>query len=308
MYNTQHPVLIVQHGATVVLTLNRPEVLNAIDGAMVAALQSALANAAQAPGVRAVILTGSGRGFCAGGDLRFALDANPDRPGDSFTALTDVLHPCIELIRTMDKPVIAAINGPAAGAGLFLALACDLRVMASNTYLKQSNTSYGLSLPAGGTFLLPRLVGMGQALEIVLLDEPIPAHRALELGLVNQVAPAVELFERARALAARAAQMPVETLGRVKRLLNQALVTPLADQLAHEQVELAASANSSEGREGIVAFLEKRRPDFRAAACPCASVVLSHPIDGRQDIGYRKRTNDETKTLNPKYKPGATNA
>jgi 2-(1,2-epoxy-1,2-dihydrophenyl)acetyl-CoA isomerase len=266
MYNPQHSVLTTRRGVTVTLTLNRPEVLNAIDGAMVTALQSALTEAAEDKSIRAVILTGSGRGFCAGGDLRFALAANPEQPGDSFLALTDALHPCIELIRTMDKPVIAAINGPAAGAGLFLALACDLRVMASNAYLKQSNTSYGLSLPAGGTFLLPRLVGMGRALEIVMLDEPISARRAFELGLVTQVTPAFELLDRAAALAARAAQMPVETLGRVKRLMNQALVTPLADQLAHEQVELAASANSSEGREGIVAFLEKRRPDFRAAA------------------------------------------
>ncbi len=265
MYTTHHSVLVSRRGAIVTLTLNRPEVLNAIDGALVTTLRTALSESAQDPSIRAVILSGSGRGFCAGGDLRFALEANPERPGDSFLALTDALHPCIELIRTMSKPVIAAINGPAAGAGLFLALACDLRVMADSAYLKQSNTSYGLSLPAGGSFLLPRLVGMGRALEIVLLDEPISAVRAFEIGLVTQVVPLAELLERTAALATRVAQMPVETLGRVKRLMNQVWATTLTEQLAYEQSELAASANASEGREGIVAFLEKRRPDFQAA-------------------------------------------
>lgn len=278
MYTTHHSVLVSRRGAIVTLTLNRPEVLNAIDGALVTTLRTALSEAAQDPSIRAVILSGSGRGFCAGGDLRFALEANPERPGDSFLALTDALHPCIELIRTMSKPVIAAINGPAAGAGLFLALACDLRVMADSAYLKQSNTSYGLSLPAGGSFLLPRLVGMGRALEIVLLDEPISAVRALEIGLVTQVVPLAELLERTAALATRVAQMPVETLGRVKRLMNQVWATTLTEQLAYEQSELAASANASEGREGIVAFLEKRRPDFQAAIWRTRSRPTSHSL------------------------------
>lgn len=274
MNTTHHAVLCAHRDAMVTLTLNRPEVLNAIDGAMVGALKTALSEAAHDPSTRAVVITGSGRGFCAGGDLRFALDANPERPGDSFLALTDALHPCIELIRTMDKPVIAAINGPAAGAGLFLALACDLRVMATSAYLKQSNTSYGLSLPAGGTFLLPRLVGMGRALEMALLDEPIPAARALEIGLVTQVAPAAELLGAAHALAARVAAMPLAVLGRVKRLMNQAFAATLAEQLADEQAKLVASANSAEGREGIMAFLEKRTPDFKPKR-PSSSDVFS---------------------------------
>ena len=266
MYNTQHPVLISQRNATVTLTLNRPEALNAIDGAMVAALKASLTDVAQDPAIRAVILTGSGRGFCAGGDLRFALDANPDLPGESFLALTDSLHPCIEMIRAMDKPVIAAINGPAAGAGLFLALACDLRIIAASAYLKQSNTSYGLSLPAGGTFLLPRLVGMGRALEIALLDEPIPAARAHEIGLATQVTPDDDLLDTAHTLAERVSAMPLGALGRVKRLMNQSFARTLDGQLAHEQVELVSSANSAEGREGVAAFLEKRRPNFQTAA------------------------------------------
>ena len=130
------------------------------------------------PAIRAVVITGTGRAFCSGGDLRFALDANPTMPGDSFLALTEILHACIQQIRELIKPVIAMLNGPAAGAGLFLALACDLRIMADDAYLKQSNTSHGLSIPAGGTHTLPHLVGMARALEIAMLDEPIPAARA----------------------------------------------------------------------------------------------------------------------------------
>jgi 2-(1,2-epoxy-1,2-dihydrophenyl)acetyl-CoA isomerase len=264
---TYHESVLVAHRAAIAtLTLNRPDVLNAIDGAMVETLKIALAEAAQDESVRAVILTGSGRGFCAGGDLRFARDANPDRPGDSFLTLTDLLHPCIETIRTMAKPVIAAINGPAAGAGLFLALAADLRIMAENAYLKQSNTSYGLSLPAGGTFFLPRLVGIGRALEIAMLDEPIPAPRALELGLVSQVTPPAALLDTAHELATRVAAMPVGVLGQVKHLMNQAFANSLTEQLAYEQAAIVASAGSAEGREGMAAFLEKRIPDFSLAS------------------------------------------
>jgi 2-(1,2-epoxy-1,2-dihydrophenyl)acetyl-CoA isomerase len=197
-------------------------------------------------------------------DLRFALAANPETPGDSFLALTAILHSCITEIRQMAKPVIAAINGPAAGAGFFLALACDLRIIADSAYLKQSNTSHGLSLPAGGSFTLPRLVGMARALEIVMLDENMPAERALKLGLVNKVAPEAALLEEASKLAERVARMPVGILGRVKRLMNDSFWATLDEQLESERNEIAMSANSMEGREGISAFVEKRQPDFVA--------------------------------------------
>jgi 2-(1,2-epoxy-1,2-dihydrophenyl)acetyl-CoA isomerase len=218
------------------------------------------------PGVRAVVLTGSGRAFCAGGDLRFALAANPDRPGDSFLVLTSILHDCIVEIRSMPKPVIAAVNGPAAGAGLFLALACDLRIMAESAYLKQSNTSWGLSVPAGGTFTLPRLVGLARALEIVMLDDRIPADRAQRIGLANEVVPYARLLSVAKGLAARVASRPVGAVGRVKRLMNESFYSTLEEQLQSERLEIAASANASEGREGLAAFVERRRPDFLAVA------------------------------------------
>jgi 2-(1,2-epoxy-1,2-dihydrophenyl)acetyl-CoA isomerase len=256
------PILVERKGALLTLTLNRPGVLNAIDLLLAATLQAELARASSDPRVRAVVLTGAGRGFCSGGDLQFAVAANPQQPGDSFLALTRILHEAIETIRTMPKSVIAAINGPAAGAGLFLALACDLRVMAKSAYLKQSNTSYGLSIPAGGSFTLPRLVGMARALEIAMLDEPIAAPRALELGLVNTVVADECLHEETGRLAQRLAQRSNDALGRVKRLFNASFTASLPEQLALERQMVAASANSPEGREGLAAFLEKRQPNY----------------------------------------------
>jgi 2-(1,2-epoxy-1,2-dihydrophenyl)acetyl-CoA isomerase len=250
-----------EHGI-LTIRLNRPRVLNAIDLAMAEQLSEYLHQASKNPTIRAVVITGAGRAFCAGGDLKFAHQANPDRPGNSFLALTAILHDCVETIRVMNKPVIAAINGPAAGAGLFLALACDFRVMARPAYLKQSNTFYGLSLPAGGTFNLPRLVGLGQALEIILLDEPIPAHKAHRIGLVQRVVSQARLAQATQNLAKRMAAMPVGTIGQVKRLLNESFYSTLTEQLAAERQTIAQVADSSEGREGITAFLQKRQPQY----------------------------------------------
>ena len=261
------PVQTCVDGNILTIKLNRPRVLNAIDLAMAEQLSEQLAQAAKNSDIRAIIITGAGRAFCSGGDLKFAHQANPDCPGKSFLALTAILHDCIAKIRTMDKPVIAAINGPTAGAGLFLALACDFRIMARTTYLKQSNTSYGLSLPAGGTFNLPRLVGMGRALEIVLLDEPIPARKAYQLGLVQRIVPISRLEKETSALAEQMAQMPIYTVGRVKRLMNASFYNTLTEQLAAERQTIAQTADSAEGREGVAAFLQKRQPQYLSSAC-----------------------------------------
>ena len=233
-----------------------------MDLEMVKTLHQLLKQAATDASVRTIILTGRGRAFCAGGDLKFALQANPLQPGDSFLALTAILHECIELIRTMAKPVMAVINGPAAGAGLFLALACDVRLMAETAYLKQSNTSFGLSLPAGGTFFLPRLLGMGRALEMVLLDQPVDAATAHTLGLVTEVVEDHSLDARANILAEQLVQKPMHTLGQVKQLMNASFTRSLPEQLLAEQQAIAQSANHAEGREGLSAFVEKRQPVF----------------------------------------------
>jgi len=255
-------VLTHIHDCVLYLTLNRPAVLNAIDLDMAEALKQSLITAKTNADIRAIVITGSDRAFCAGGDLKFAVQVNPETPGDSFLALTAILHDCIEEIRTMAKPVIASINGVAAGAGLFLALACDLRIMADTTYLKQSNTSYGLSTPAGGTFTLPRLVGLGRAMEIIMLDQPVQAPKAAELGLVSQVVSTDRLVKTTHVLAREVAKMPIETLGRMKQLMNQSFYNTLTEQLAAERQAIALSANSPEGREGLSAFLQKRSPVF----------------------------------------------
>lgn len=245
------------------ITFDRPAVLNAINLEMAELLQQYLIEARENLAIRAIVITGKGRAFCSGGDLKFAVQANPNTPGDSFLALTAVLHQCIEEIRTMPKPVIASINGVAAGAGLFLALACDLRIMAKSAYLKQSNTSYGLCTPAGGTFTLPRLVGIGRAMEIIMLDQPISAKSAHKLGLVNQIVPHYALAANTKALATHVAQMPIKTLGRMKRLINQSFYHTLNEQLTAERQTMATCANSAEGREGLSAFLQKRHPVYR---------------------------------------------
>jgi 2-(1,2-epoxy-1,2-dihydrophenyl)acetyl-CoA isomerase len=266
-------VLVARQGATATatVTLNNPRRLNALDSPVMAALLHALREVARDESVRAVVLTGEGRASCAGGDLRASVEANPDRPGTSFLDLAATFHLCIQEIRGMSKPVLAAINGPAAGGGFSMALACDLRLIAASAYLQQAYTSAGLVLDGGGTFSLPRLVGMARALEIAFLDERISAERALALGLVTAVVPDAELAGRAMALATRLAGRAVGALGRVKRLINASFDTPLEAQMEKERLELAAQANTPEGREGLAAFLEKRPARFEQAPAVTAS-------------------------------------
>lgn len=248
--------------AVLTISLNRPEKLNALDLEMAEALRQQLKLAAEDTTVRVVVITGNGRGFCAGGDLKFAVQANPHQPGDSFQALTSILHDCIETVRTMAKPVIAAINGPAAGAGLFLALAGDLRLMSQSAFLKVSNTTYGLSLPAGGTFSLPRLVGIGRALDLIMLDQPIAAEEAKSMGLVTKVIADERFNEEVATFAREVALKPINTLGQVKQLMNESYGRNLREQLSAEQQAIVKSANHPEGREGLEAFIQKRQPEF----------------------------------------------
>jgi len=262
MSKSDDVVLVFREGPLAVMTLNRPERLNAFDGRCVHLMWSRLAGLGRDPGVRAAVLTGAGRAFCAGGDLAALMQDNPERPGDLFLELAAVFHQFILEIRTIPKPVIAAINGPAAGGGFSIALACDLRLISGSAYLQQAYTSSGLCIDGGGTFSLPRLVGLSRALEIALLDERIPAERALELGLVNRVVPAEQLLSEAKTLAHKLSARAVANLGRVKRLMNLSHDSSLESQLERERHGLSDSANSEEGLEGIRAFLEKRKPVF----------------------------------------------
>lgn len=247
------------------LTLDRPEALNALSRELVEGLWRRLLEAGADPEVGAIILTGAGRAFCAGGDLEALAAEGQDALGVRFRELAGRFHLCIQELRSTGKPVIAALNGLAVGGGFSLALACDLRVMADDTYLRQIYTSAGLVLDGGGSWFLPRLVGIGRAAEIVLLDERLPAARCAELGLVNRVVPRDQVIAEARAMAEKLAGRARHALGAAKALLAASHDSDLGQQLERERLAIAAAADSPEGREGIAAFLGKRSADFAAA-------------------------------------------
>lgn len=244
-----------------VLTLDRPEAFNALDLPTARELAAALLGVAPDPGVRAVVITGAGRAFSAGGDLRHA-SSHPHGAPAALRELATTVHVCVAEIRRMPKPVVAAVNGVAAGGGFSLALACDFRVMAASARLVQGYTSRGLAIDAGGTFTLPRLVGLARALEVAAFDEPIPADRALAWGLATRVVPDEAVVGEAMAMAEALARRSVHAFAAVKRLLTDSHDTPLEAQLERERQALVDCAAHPDGEEGIRAFLEKRRPVF----------------------------------------------
>ena len=254
-------VLMTVHGAIAQLTLNRPETYNALNIETAQALTRALLDAGADPAIHGVIITGNGAAFSAGGDIKFVL-AHPHGPAAAFHELATHVHVCVTEIRRLRKPVIAAINGVAAGGGFSLALACDFRVMAASARLKQGFTSNALCIDAGGTFTLPRLVGLARALEIAAFDEPITAEQALAWGLATRVVPDAQLLETALAMAQTLAQKSLHTFGHVKTLLTDAFDTSWEAQLERERRGLAACAGHADGLEGLHAFVEKRPPHY----------------------------------------------
>ncbi|MEW6200169.1 MAG: enoyl-CoA hydratase-related protein [Planctomycetota bacterium] len=245
------------------ITLHRPEALNAISADMSVELGAALRLAQRDPAVRCLVLTGAGRAFCAGQDVRALQATGGPTPADHFGAyLREAYNPLVLRIRTGDKPVIAAINGPAAGAGLSLALAADLRLCAASATLKLAFTQLGLVPDAGATLALLQHVGFGRAAEICLLDEPIPAARALELGLVNRVVEDVALAAATRTIAGRLAALPPRALTLVRRALNHAWTAGLEEQLEYEAFLQTTAGRTADHREAVAAFLGKRPPHF----------------------------------------------
>jgi 2-(1,2-epoxy-1,2-dihydrophenyl)acetyl-CoA isomerase len=244
-------------GAVAVLTLNRPDRLNALDLDLADALAAALVRIRHDPALRAVVLTGTGSAFCAGGDLRWVA-SHPGGLPAGFYQLAGRVHTAIMEIRRLPKPVIAALNGVAAGGGFSLALACDFRVMADTAKLRQGYTSNGLSIDAGGTFTLPRLVGLARALEIAAFDEPIDAEQALDWGLATRVTTQPNVMAESIAMAEALAQRSVNAFGEVKALLMDSFETPLEAQLEAERRAIAASSAHPEGHDRVTAFLAKR--------------------------------------------------
>ena len=255
-------VSVYRAGAAVKLELNRPDKMNALDGQLRGDLLAAVQDVAVDGEVRAVLLTGAGRAFSSGADLREDRERAPEGHPDVYSVLTGHYHPIIMALREMPKPVVAAVNGPAAGVGLSLALACDLVLAAESAYFLLAFVNIGLVPDGGSSLLVPSRIGFARAAELAMLGERLPAPKALEWGLINQVWPDGELAGQAEALCARLADGPTGSYAGTKRQLNRWLFEQMAGQLEFEarvQQERAASADFA---EGVAAFGEKRKPRF----------------------------------------------
>jgi 2-(1,2-epoxy-1,2-dihydrophenyl)acetyl-CoA isomerase len=258
MSNYTH-LLFEKEGSVAKITLNRPEVLNSFNKVMAKETQDALKTCANDSSVRAVYLTGAGRAFCAGQDLEEAIDPN--------NAIDEIVrnsyNPMIRAIREIEKPVICAVNGVAAGAGANLAFSCDITFACESANFIQSFSKIGLIPDSGGTYFLPRLVGMQKAAAMAMLAEKIPAAEAASLGLIYRSCPDDELHETAFGIASKLAAMPTIGLGLTKKGFNEGWKNDLDTQLDLEEKLQKAAGSSKDYKEGVDAFLEKRKPVFK---------------------------------------------
>jgi len=250
-----------EHGAILEIALNRPEAYNALNLDVMMLLSDALASAATDDSIKGIMITGKGKAFCAGGDLKWISQQATDY-GATLHRLAPQFHIAITEIRHMSKPVVAAINGIAAGGGFSLALACDFRVMAESAMLRQAYTSSGLSIDGGGTFALPRLVGLARALEIAAFDQPISSAKALEWGLVTKVVPDDKVVDESMSMLEGLAKSALHSFAWSKRLLTESFTNTLETQLELEREGISDCARHPNGQEGIKAFVEKRKPVF----------------------------------------------
>ncbi len=246
------------------ITMNRPDVYNALNDKITFELQDALKGAARDKGVSVVVLTGAGKAFCSGQDLG---DLKAKYVPGHVPHLGPDLHkrynPIVTRIRRMDKPVIAAVNGVAAGAGLSFALACDMRIASEKASFIEVFINVGLIPDSGSTWTLPRLVGLAKAMELCLTGDTVTAEEALRMGLVNRVVPAEELVTATAAVAQRLASLPARGLALTKRLLNQSYDNTLEQQLEAEAFAQETAGLTEDHYEGVVAFIEKRKPVFK---------------------------------------------
>jgi 2-(1,2-epoxy-1,2-dihydrophenyl)acetyl-CoA isomerase len=246
-----------------VLTLNRPDALNALGMPLIKEFPQAL-DAAQSGGARALIVTGSGRAFCAGGDLREMQEIakREGRIEAFFEEPLLLLHDCIKSLRRLPLPVIAAVNGLAVGAGTNFALACDIVIAAESASFNEGFIKIGLTPDCGGTFILPRLVGPKIAAELLMTGDMFTAQQAAAWGMINRVVPDAELMATAMTLATRLAKMPTAAIGRIKDLLELSATNDYGAQLNAEHQAQLTSGQSPDFREGVAAFFEKRPPVF----------------------------------------------
>ena len=244
------------------LTLNRPDKLNAWTMHMEEEFGHAIREAASDPNVRVAILTGAGRGFCAGQDLS-AVPVEGEGKMDLGAIVRQTYNPVISAMRKLDLPIVCAVNGVAAGAGANLAIACDIVIAAESASFIQSFSKIGLVPDTAGTFFLPRAIGLPMATALMMTGEKISAQRAADLGMIYKVVPADQLENEAMTLARTLAQMPTKGLGYTKRLLNASLANNLDEQLGMEEEMQREAGRTLDFEEGVAAFRDKRPPNFR---------------------------------------------
>ena len=253
---------VADDGGITTITLNRPEKLNALAGHMRRDLAEALEAAGSDRNVRVVIVTGAGRSFCAGGDVRAMAELIEDQNADEFSRLLGSARRVITAIRQMTKPVVAAIGGPASGAGFNLALACDLRIASTAATFSQSFVKVGLHPDWGGTYFLPRLVTPNKACELFFLGDTLTAADALRLGIINFVVEPAELEAETRKLAERLRAAPAISVAAAKQAVYLSQAAEIEEMLRFETEAQLRCFQSEDGREGVKAFLEKREPRF----------------------------------------------
>jgi len=245
---------------TVIISFNRPEKFNSFNRQMALALQETLDEVEKNDEVRTIIITGNGKAFCAGQDLAEAMD--PNAP-DIARIVDEHYNPIILRLRTIEKPIIAAVNGSAVGAGSNIALACDIVVATQSANFSQAFSKIGLIPDSGGTFFLPRLIGFQKASALMMLGDKVTASEALEIGMIYKVYSDESFLSEVLKLAETLSTMPTKAIGLTKRLLNQSLTNDLTSQLKQESKIQVEAAKSHDFKEGVCAFLEKRKPEFK---------------------------------------------
>ncbi|MGH8774882.1 MAG: enoyl-CoA hydratase-related protein [Jiangellaceae bacterium] len=258
------PVLYaVDHGVATI-TLNRPEAMNSLDTATKVALRDHVLRAADDPAVRSVVLAGSGKAFCVGQDLKEHAEALASGSADLGTTVHDHYNPIASTLATMPKPVVAAVNGVAAGAGAAFAFACDVRIVADTAGFNLAFAGIGLSCDSGSSWALPRLVGMARAKELLLMPRTVKADEALALGLATEVVPTEAVLERARELGRQFAAGPTLAYGAIRRALAFSATHSLDESLEHEAELMRSTGTTRDHHDAVAAFLAKQPPEFHA--------------------------------------------
>ena len=254
-------ILFEQQGSIATLTFNRPQLFNAMNDELIRAFRDITVPLVKSTTIRALIIKGAGKAFLAGGDVG-VFHQRRETMADEVIPMGNLLHEGIIAIRDMPFPVIAQIHGACAGAGLSLALACDFAIAGESASFNSAYAKIGVSPDGGSTFFLPRVVGMKKALEIILLTDSIPAAQAAELGMINRVVADADLDAEVNTLAIRLSRGATQAFARAKKLITQSFNTPIKEQLDREIGYFAECAATDDFKEGVTAFVEKRKPNF----------------------------------------------